>query len=273
MPVDASAYRALGLHPGADTAAVEAAYRKLIKQHHPDICGGDAARAAEINWAFDQIRKGQNRHGQLPQRRPQHRNYPAVRPQPVARRGRGRRLSGLVFAAVVFALIVEAGPVERAFQDYASSFSFADSPGAAVAFPGSDFGNDPVQIGDAPLDSDAIDRSVRSAVRIARDGGLDRLTSQSRRCHAELRRSPGLSRLDQCVAFDEAAIVLTQPDTGEAEGQFSAASVTARQLGAARLLSDDFLAIESRLDQIRSRVEFELAPVDPQPVALRQQLR
>ena len=56
MAADASAYAALGLEPGADAAAIEQAYRRLIKQHHPDRAGGDARRAAEINRAYRELR-------------------------------------------------------------------------------------------------------------------------------------------------------------------------------------------------------------------------
>ena len=35
--------RCPGLEPGADPAAIERAYKRLIKQHHPDREGGDAA--------------------------------------------------------------------------------------------------------------------------------------------------------------------------------------------------------------------------------------
>jgi len=53
---DLSAYAALGLKPGADASAVERAYKRLIKQHHPDRPGGDSKRAAEINRAYRELR-------------------------------------------------------------------------------------------------------------------------------------------------------------------------------------------------------------------------
>lgn len=48
----AEALAELGLAEGATTADVHAAYRALIKQHHPDH-GGSHARAARINQAKD----------------------------------------------------------------------------------------------------------------------------------------------------------------------------------------------------------------------------
>ena len=57
MDGDGSAYAALGLEPGADRDSVERAYRALIKHHHPDRVGGNAARAAEIIGAYRELRQ------------------------------------------------------------------------------------------------------------------------------------------------------------------------------------------------------------------------
>jgi curved DNA-binding protein CbpA len=52
-----SLYAVLRVPPGASPAAVEAAYRSLMKRHHPDHAGsGSAAHAAEINAAFSVLR-------------------------------------------------------------------------------------------------------------------------------------------------------------------------------------------------------------------------
>src|SRR6266550_2660946 len=56
MAGDGSSYAALGLEPGADPAAIERAYKRLIKRYHPDREGGDAKRAAEINRAYRELR-------------------------------------------------------------------------------------------------------------------------------------------------------------------------------------------------------------------------
>ena len=53
MAGDISAYTALGLEPDADPTTIERAYKRLIKQHHPDREGGDSRRAAEINRAYE----------------------------------------------------------------------------------------------------------------------------------------------------------------------------------------------------------------------------
>lgn len=255
MGSDASAYRVLGLEPGADPAAVENAYRKLIKRHHPDRQGGDSGRAAEINRAYQQIRKAQR----LPAVRRS--GFPTVRRDSQRpRRGAGPWLGAALGAALAVLL------VERSGLDLTPAGLGGSLPGSGSyepAAPASRLSSDP---SGQPLDSDAIDRSVLNAVRLANDGELERLAAQSRRCHAELRDDPSLSRLDQCVAFDEAVVVLMQASGLEDGGRFSTSAVTGRQIGAARLFTDDYLVIESRLDRIRSRVEFNLAPADPRPV-------
>ena len=60
MGEDGSAFAALGLEPDADSAAIERAYKRLIKQFHPDRAGGDARRAAEINRAYRELRSGRD---------------------------------------------------------------------------------------------------------------------------------------------------------------------------------------------------------------------
>ena len=72
--------------------------------------------------------------------------------------------------------------------------------------------------------------------------------------------------LDRCAAFDDAVVQLQDRDPLRDQGPFSELAVTGRQWSAASALSDDYLAIDGRLDQIRLRVELALAPQSP-PVA------
>lgn len=44
-------YKVLGVSPGAPTEVIRAAYRALMKKHHPDV-GGDPERAKEIEEAY-----------------------------------------------------------------------------------------------------------------------------------------------------------------------------------------------------------------------------
>ena len=86
MPGPTSAYAALGLEPGADRAAVEEAYRRLIKRYHPDRSGGDAARAAEINRAYFELRQPPERLDHRPRDAP-----PSARPNAGSRAARAVR--------------------------------------------------------------------------------------------------------------------------------------------------------------------------------------
>lgn len=47
-------YATLGVHPDAGEDVIEAAYRTLVKKHHPDS-GGDADTFKEIQTAYDQV--------------------------------------------------------------------------------------------------------------------------------------------------------------------------------------------------------------------------
>ena len=80
------------------------------------------------------------------------------------------------------------------------------------------------------------------------------------------RPSPSLAQLDRCAAFDDAVVQLQDRDPLRDQGPFSELAVTGRQWSAASALSDDYLAIDGRLDRIRLRVELVLAPHVP-PIA------
>ena len=71
-------WRVLGVEPGADPAAVRAAYRRLAWRHHPDR-GGSTARMGELNAAYALLR------GASGQARPS-----ASRATPTARPAAGR---------------------------------------------------------------------------------------------------------------------------------------------------------------------------------------
>ena len=55
---------ALELDPDADFAAVKAAHRRLVKEHHPDRKPGDqeaAKRFKQVQAAYDVLRKAEER--------------------------------------------------------------------------------------------------------------------------------------------------------------------------------------------------------------------
>lgn len=67
-PRQHKAYQVLGVTPEASPEEVDQAYRRLISQYHPDRVAGAApelqaqaqARAADINAAYDRIRRGRD---------------------------------------------------------------------------------------------------------------------------------------------------------------------------------------------------------------------
>lgn len=258
MTADRSAYAILGLEPGAGPVAIEAAYRRLITRFHPDRQGGDAGRAAEINSAYQQLKReygdelGRRRGPPVPIQPDRYRQPPPA------------RRWGLALVAVAAILVVS----ER--ETVMKRLAGMELP--VVALPGSagEAGlraQPPADLSAVPLDSVGIDRSVLEAVRLTASGGEQALADQSRACHRMFQRDPEPSRLDRCVAFDEAAVALLGGDPFSGRGPFSASAVTARHLGAGRLLSRDTLAVESRLGRIRTQVELSLAPPEPRPRA------
>jgi len=63
----ADPYRVLGLTAAASGAEIKAAYRALVKQHHPDA-GGDEERIIALNAAWELLRDGERRRAGPPAR-------------------------------------------------------------------------------------------------------------------------------------------------------------------------------------------------------------
>ena len=251
MAGDASAYAALGLKPGADAIAIERAYKRLIKQHHPDREGGDAARAAEIIHAYRELRRALASQGTL---------ILVDEPPVEERRGGWMRVAPVLLIALA-ALLVVTGPgaayLRQIVPSSAVPHSSAHQSPAVAATPTI------TDTMDQPLHVNAVDDGVRQAVALL--GGHDdiALLSASRDCHRSLREEPSMLQLDRCAAFDDAVVQLQNRDPMWDEGPFSQIAVTSRQWSDAAGLSNDYLAIDSRLDRIRVQVELALAPPVP----------
>ena len=243
----ASAFAVLGLDPGADSAAVEQAYRKLIKQHHPDREGGDSTRAAEIIRAYRELRGGKATTDPL-QFNEQLVRRPVLPHWPVA---------ALAGGALLGALLLVTGPSVPLTSSFWKANAEHPIGHAAAAAP---------DAMDAELHIDKIDAAVRDAVQLYRTKDEMALASASRDCQRGFRDNPGTRMLDRCAAFDDAVVGLQDRDPLRDGGPFAPLAVTGRQWSAASALSDDYLAIDSRLDQIRLRVDLALAPQVP-PVA------
>ena len=245
MAGDASAYAALGLEPGADPAAIERAYKRLIKLHHPDREGGDAGRAAEINRAYRELRGGAGPFEPLTFHDDE---LPQVR--------RNAWLQTAIITIVGIGLLSVVRPMATYIRQLSKDSSQPSvSEQAAAARPA-----DPM---DQPLDILAIKGAAREALANRRSPAS--LLSVSRDCHRILRQAPTMTQLDRCAAFDDAVVQLQDRDPMWDQGPFSQLSVTGRQWSAGSSLSNDYLAIDSRLDRIRVQVELALAPPAPPP--------
>lgn len=245
MAADVSSYATLGLEPGADRAAIEQAYKRLIKQHHPDRQGGDSSRAAEINRAYRELRAGQAR------------DPLEFNDQDVAIRRGGLRwpVAALLVAGAAAALLVFREPVTALVP--LSAHLPPGHPAAGAA--GGDVMAQPLHMAD-------IDLAARQALRLSRTTDEMAMAEESRGCQRLFQNDPGLRLLDRCAAFDDAVAELQDRDPLGDGGPFAPLAVTGRQWSAATGLSNDYLAIDSRLNQIRIRVELTLAP-HVQPVA------
>lgn len=239
MADDASAYVALGLEPGADAAAIEQAYKRLIKEHHPDREGGDGKRAAEITKAYRELKS-----------RPR-RDALEMHDHPAERQSSAKRW---VFAAMV--ALVSVGTLLLA----ADPTRPLASTRSAIPLKVTAAKTAPTDAMDEPLTGSAIDSAVRDALRLTRNGDEMAMARSSEACHHDLRAHPSIGGLDRCVAFDDAVIVLQDRDPLHDRGPFSEPIVTGRQWAGATALSSDYLAIDGRFDRIRLRVETLLAP-------------
>jgi hypothetical protein len=245
MADDASAYAALGLGPDADSAEIERAYKRLIKEHHPDRAGGDARRAAELNRAYRELRAGHDLKDPL-----DFNDGWADGPPAAARGWAAFALMILATAAVLLLLIGPLGLSADALRP-AVLHRFAATHGAAA---------DPME---QPLHVTEIDASARRAQLLARMRDEMALASASRDCHHRLRNDPSLLELDRCAAFDDAVVQLQDRDPLRDQGPFSELAVTGRLWSGATALSGDYVAIDGRLDRIRLQVELALAPPPP----------
>ena len=244
MAADASAYAVLGLDPGADAAEIEQAYKRLIKQYHPDRSGGDAARAAEITGAYRELRGISGPHDPLEL------NDDEFGP---SRIGRVWLLLALLLAVAALFLVLTQGPLAPAVQDYA--WPVTVRPAQSVPSRPAARAN-PM---DRPLNGVDIAAATRDALRLTRAGDEMSRASFSRDCHRALRGDPSLAQLDRCAAFDAAVIKLQDRDPLRDQGPFSGIAVTGRIRASAAALSDDPIAIDGRVERIRREVEAALA--------------
>ncbi len=95
-------HEVLGVEPGASQAAIKAAWRRLAREHHPDLTGDDPVaarratrRMAEINAAYERLRadgaaKGDGRAAGVPKAGAPKRRQAGPPPPPPSRPVTGR---------------------------------------------------------------------------------------------------------------------------------------------------------------------------------------
>ena len=240
-----SALEILGLEPGADRRAIDDAFRRLMKQHHPDRPGGDSAKAAEVIHAYRALRPG------------------ALVPVAVEMRaspgGAGSRrrwwMIAIVLAGCAILILLILGRAQ---------------PGGPASVParlGSDVARE-LGLGrereksliEHPIDRRVIESAADDAKAMYGSQDEMALAQKSRECRAQFRRSRSVADFDRCVAFDVAVTLLQDRDPMRDQGPFREVAVIRRHWSDAALFSSDSLAIDSRLDRIRLRVELRLAP-------------
>ena len=245
MAEDASAYAALGLEPDADDAEIEQAYKRLIKEHHPDREGGDAARAAEINRAYRELRSKRDLKDPLDL----HDHW--FEGQSLGRSG------WPAFVLTAFAggaaLLLLTGPFGLSADAVRSPALHRSSVAHGKA----------TDAMDQPLHIAAITAAARRAQLLSQTRDEMALASASRDCHHTLRNDPSLLQLDRCAAFDDAVVQLQDRDPLRDQGPFGELAVTGRLWSGATALSDDYVAIDSRLGRIRLQVAMALLPRSP----------
>lgn len=246
MNADESAFAALGLRPGAGRAEVDAAYRRLMKVHHPDRTGGDARRAIEINCAYTFIRRD--------------RPNPAGRTRqgPVRLRHQPRR-SRLPWALVLVAALATglAAYGDSSLESPGSSrivgvdwTASAPGPATSAAVASSRF--------DEPLHSGVIGAAIATAIRFHSDGDFEGAADYGRDCHDLLWQQPNMALFDACAAFEESTLVLSAGNPLADARASNGLAVTARQMAAAGVLFNDTFGADSRLLRIRLQVELAL---------------
>ena len=262
MAASLSSYVLLGLPSGAERSAIDAAYRALMKRHHPDR-GGDAALAAEINRAYADLTRPPQSAPPEPAGDLATALYARQRAAAAARRERRTARKWPVWLAVI-ALAGSIGWTQREaladvawqakwryFQPVAPPSGRANSVAPAL--------DTPAELVSAPIAAADIRVAITDARSGLQRGGLGLAADDSARCYRRLASTPSLGAYDRCVAFDDAILLLAGPGAVD-RGVFSAAALTARQLAAGRSLDADYDAIEDRLDRVRQRTLRELQP-------------
>lgn len=251
------AYAVLGLRPGAGRDEIDQAYRRLIKRYHPDYTGGDASRAAEINRAYSDLRARPRAAFRPPPPPP-----PAPRPRESYSKPKPRWRVPLLVAAAAAVVGIVATSATMTANDPWEGLLGANGLAVSRERPAERSAVPDLSL-DEPLATGVIESSVTNAKRLHETNDPLLAAEFSRECLDRLGSNPSVPLFDACAAYDEAIALLSVGNPVFESGPFNPLAVTARQVGAARLLSADDFEAETRLQQIRSRVQMALLPQIP----------
>jgi curved DNA-binding protein CbpA len=265
-------YTVLNVLPDADPLVIEAAYKALMKRHHPDIHPGGAAvaerKAAELNQAYRTLRDPDRRAAYDAEERawqerhraelarafepPSSRTPAQPPPRPEPPRA-GQRVAAFVGAAgilmlggAIYLLAQGVGPIERRPAREPVELAAVSADQAERAFR------------DQPVNRDEVERAVSEFRRVSESSGLSGAVTYSQSCFDRQNRTRGISAFDHCVAFDNVAARADASDGDGAQGRFQPQGLVTRHIRAAELIARDPSLIEARLFEIRRLVDNEL---------------
>jgi hypothetical protein len=279
-------YTLLNVLPDADPVVIEAAYKALMKRHHPDIrsSGGTAVGeriAAELNQAYQTLRDPDRRAAYDADERVRQERHraelarafepptpraaapPPQRPEPVRA---GQRAAAWIGAAGILMLggaiyLLAQGseaPVPRA--PVSSSKNAAASPAQAEQ-----------AFRDQPVNRTYVEKAVAEFRRIAGETGIPGAAAYSDHCFDVQSRTRVVADYDHCVAFDHLASrgdLVELSDTTPQSTRFRPPALVARHIRAAETMVRDPGLIEARLFEIRRLTDSEvgrLATAAPAP--------
>jgi curved DNA-binding protein CbpA len=265
-------YTLLNVLPDADPVVIEAAYKALIKRHHPDIhrhgtIVGDRT-AAELNQAYQTLRDPDRRaayDADERARQERHRaelaralqpptvravTYPSA-PEPASA---GQRAAAWIGALGIAAL---GGAIYLLAQGDDSS---VPAPIAAASEPAAVPTAKTAQaFRDQPVNRGEIEAAVSEFRRIAQSTGLSGAAEWSERCFDGQSRTLRIVDFDRCVAFDHVASRADLRPPAESESRqdvrFQPQSLVSRHIRAAERIVRDPSLIEARLFEIRRQTD------------------
>jgi curved DNA-binding protein CbpA len=253
---------------------IEAAYKALMKKHHPDLHPAGLMvgerTAAELNRAWHVLRDPERRAAYDAEEKAREerrkvdlaRAFPDQgadvprRPSPPPSGRAGHRVAagiGLVGIAVLIGALAtlarEPDPVDARLVTTTPPL-VTDMAGARM--PGLPPGIDEEAFRVLPVNRQQVFTAVAEFKRISGIGGLPAAARVSERCFASQSRSRGIGEFDYCVAFDHAASRRDLTPSVPSEPHFDAPKLVQRHVrAAADSLSKDTTIIEARLFEIR----------------------